>query len=179
MGTYFEPVVEVDDGPYPIIDPDAEGFYLSWQLDVTDPRTRAVLGLIRDTPRRVWWVADDTAFYYTLVEHWRLRLGPDYDAVSTIPQDICDSTLSYPIVVNVDKGEFFSSAQWDGCPLPVLTASHLAGVLPDGWAALCGRWHGDRITVSAAQTCGLVELRPEGTQGISHQPSKRQEAGHA
>ncbi|MEY8019062.1 hypothetical protein [Mycobacterium servetii] len=177
MGTYYEPVVELDEGPYPIIDPDAEGFYLSWQLDVTDLRTRAVLALIQEAPRRVWWVADDTPFYYTLTDHWRQRLGPGYDATSTIPEGIADSTMSYPVVVNVDKDEFFVAAQWDGCPLPVLAASHLPRVLPDGWAALCGRWHGDRITVRAAQPCGLVELRPEGAHTNSAITSGSEETG--
>jgi len=174
MGTYFEPVVELEDGPYPILDPDTDGLGLSWQLDVTDPRTRAVVALIRETPRRVWWVADDTPFYYTLTDQWRQRLGPDYDATSTIPEDIPDSTMSYPVVVNIDKGEFFDAAQWDGCPLPALAASHSpSGALPDGWAALCGRWHGDRITARSAAVWEFFELRPEGARANSTTTSER------
>ncbi|OKH79760.1 hypothetical protein EB73_34920 [Mycobacterium sp. SWH-M3] len=167
MGVFFEPIVELDDGLLPIIPPDTIddlGFYLSWQLEHTDIRTRAVCALIRETPRRVWWAADDTEFYYQSEKSWRERTGSLARSLApTIPDEIPDSALAYPIVINTDTGEYFDGDRWPECPLPVLTASYRTKVLPHGWHKLGARWYGNHITVrtrEAAALTALTEIAP-------------------
>lgn len=162
MGVFFEPVVELDDGLLPIIPPDDIddlGFYLSWQLEHTDIRTRAVCALIREKPRRVWWAADDTEFYDQVSDRWRERTGSlVLSMASTIPEEIPDSALAYPIVINTDTGEYFDGDRWDESPLPVLTASYATKVLPRGWHELGARWHGNHLTVRTREAASLIAM---------------------
>lgn len=162
MSVYFEPVVDLDDGPIPIVDPTADDFHLSGYLDITNTRTRAVLALVHDNARRVRWVADDTPLHSMLGREWDRRLGLGYLDKSTIPEHIPDTTLDFAIVTNLDKAEYYTSTRWGHtCPLPVLTASHSSPLLPTGWDRLAGRWHGDLITASATITDRtLTELLP-------------------
>lgn len=81
----------------------------------------------------------------------------------TIPDEIPDSALAYPIVINTDTGEYFDGDRWPECPLPVLTASYRTKVLPHGWHKLGARWYGNHITVrtrEAAALTALTEIAP-------------------
>jgi hypothetical protein len=149
MATYFETVVDLDDGPYPIISPTCKELTLCGHLDVTDIRTRAVFAFVRDTPHPVRWVSDADPTYYELTKLWDDRFGDPYFVKSTIPQDIPDSTLQYPIVINTERGEFFDGTRWgDVCPLPVLAASEAPGPLP---------------AVSLARVMGPPDCQGDGT----------------
>lgn len=163
MGTYFKAVVELDDGPFPIIPPAHLELTLPGHLGQDDLRTRAVYAFIRDKPRRVWWVSDYTEFYEQLTDQWSSRLGSYYFRHSTIPQDVPGSTLDLAIVVNVDKREYFDGARFESyCPLPVLAASYACGSLPGGRDdPMAARWHGDHIVAhkaGAADLVGFTEL---------------------
>lgn len=100
-------------------------------------------------------------FYYNSSEGWRERTGSlALSLAPTIPDEIPDSALAYPIVINTDTGEYFDGDRWPECPLPVLTASYATETLPHGWDELGARWHGNHITVRTRESAALTEITP-------------------
>ncbi|MFZ2239026.1 MAG: hypothetical protein WAV90_05715 [Gordonia amarae] len=180
MGTYFEPVVELDDWLSPIRTrtgwSESLEATLAGHINIHDIRVRGTLAHIRATPRRVWWMSDYSEEWRELEEDIYAgspermlpltgmppgletrEVFPEWEqwlGVGTIPSDAPASAMDLPIVIDVDSAEFFDARDWDdySYPLPVLACAYLTGHIADDpdWAPIARRWYGHRLQAHVA-----------------------------
>lgn len=161
MGAYFDAVVMLDDGPYPVwangFSSEYGGHDLAGSVDWTDIRTRAVYAYLLEKPRRVWWVADECKLGEQLTSVWTDRFGVLPSRRVVLRDNIPESIVDFPILVNHDKSEYLDTASFEYCPLPLLCASFGADTLSGH--PLATRWHGDTISVSRREGAKLAGLK--------------------
>ncbi|WP_100514080.1 hypothetical protein [Mycobacteroides abscessus] len=159
MGAYFEAVVMLDDGPFPVWAHgfDTGGHDLAGVSGWGDIRTRAIYAYLLEQPRRVWWAADESKLGEHLDTVWVDRFGTLPSRRVELRDNIPDSIQEYVILINHDMGEYLDASNMSFCPLPVLCASYGADTLAGH--PLAGRWHGDTISVTRRGTADLDGLR--------------------
>lgn len=160
MSVYFAAVVMLDDGPRPMYGPGGGGD-LGAVTEADDGDARMAYAYLRERPRRVWWVADESPLGEHIIELWARKYGPGlWRNVQPVRDDIPASTRDYPVIINHDLGEWVDADHFYFNPLPLLAASF--GTDSFAGNSLAGRWHGHTVSVNArgsADVAALTEIR--------------------